>query len=126
MLNRVAAALADRIGNDINGLRILTDWLGDGAIPCSKEEAESRSAICDKCPHNLISNSFESSIAAEILKQEQIRKQVDLTTANEARLNTCELCGCYLKLKVWVPMKYIGNSKKKLPHHCWQVTVNKQ
>jgi hypothetical protein len=35
----------------------------------------------------------------------------------EGLAGTCDVCGCYLKLKVWVPLNYLGDTE--MPDKCW-------
>lgn len=128
-LKNVAAALVTRLRNDARGTRILAEWLGDGGQPVTFERAEKRARTCaagdggKRCPHNkVMTRRLENSVAQEILKHEEIRHTVELRTSQDSNLNNCEACGCYLKLKVWVPIKHIPDEGDKFPAFCWQVT----
>ncbi len=116
----------DRIKSDIRGARILADWIGDGAVPVSRELAIARAAACISCPgkHNKLDHRrLEKGIAEAIREQESVRNKVALKTSLDGRLHSCldsngkKGCGCYLKLKVWVPIENQGDFP--MPNYCW-------
>lgn len=128
-MSNAAAALVLRLRNDARGTRILADWLGEGGHPVSFERAENRARTCTsgdggrRCPNNkAMTRRIENSIAQEILKREEIRHTVELRTSQDSNLHNCDACGCYLKLKVWVPIKHIPDEGDKFPAFCWQTT----
>ncbi len=119
-------SLIQRIRNDINGARILADWVGSGAEPVSHELAQARANVCATCPLNQRGRELEAGIANVILEQERIRTQIGTKLPNEAKLKSCSACGCYLRLKVWVPMERLRPYSKlqDFPSHCWMRTEN--
>lgn len=119
----VAAAgkLIDRIKSDANAARILTEWIGSGGDPVSKDVAARRAETCVACPHNQPGAAVEARVAEVIREQDALRRGHKLTVPNEGKLNSCNICGCYLKLKVWVPMKHLAprTRMRDFPETCW-------
>lgn len=119
----VAAAgrLIDRIKADANAARILTEWIGSGGDPVPKDVAYARAETCIACPHNQPGAVLESSVAEAIREQDALRRGHRLTLSNEGHLKSCNRCGCYLKLKVWIPMQQLAPRTKmsEFPPNCW-------
>jgi hypothetical protein len=91
------------------GRKILQAWLGEGAKPVEQSVAENRSGICADCPHNTQSLKFglTNEIAKVIREQVEAKNNLKLVVTNESKLHTCDICWCYLPLKVFVPMNKI-------------------
>lgn len=119
----VAAAgrLIDRIKADANAARILTEWIGSGGDPVPKDVAYARAETCIACPHNQPGAAFEAGVAEAIREQDALRRGHRLTLSNEGKLKSCNRCGCYLKLKVWIPMQQLAPRTKmsEFPPNCW-------
>lgn len=124
-LREGVAHAVNRFRETANGARILADWLGHGGIPVSQAQAEKRAEICSGCKLNRRrDNPISSTVAETIIEHERARHQVELRTTRDVALNTCGHCGCYLKLKVWVPTKYLDQPPAStFPPHCW---INKE
>lgn len=118
--------LLRRIQQDANGARILADWVGKGREPVERQLAQARADVCAACPHNRPGGKIESGIAQAILEQEGLRAQIGEPLGNEGKLKSCDRCGCYLKLKVWVPMRHLRprSRLRDFPEHCWMRTEN--
>lgn len=109
------------------GVGVLLDWLGDGAEPVEHKLAESRAAVCTDCPKNKpggLLSFFTEKAAETIRKQLEIRKDLQLSTPSDRKLNVCEVCFCPLHLKVHVPIAHIKKHTSdevlsKLPSNCW-------
>ena len=141
MLGAVGEA-ANRAAEVVNGVasgaRILTDWLGDGAQPVAQELAQTRSDICtgringNPCPKNRQSGwSFTMAVAKAIHSQMAKKDEAGLKVEGESELGTCEACGCFLKLKAWVPFHHIyahtsDDQMNKFPPWCWVVKEKQQ
>ena len=118
----VAADVLNRLKQDVRGARTLAAWVGEGGSPVNRALAEQRARICMGCPANQpMRRQLEASIATAIREQEEIRSQIDLRLPREESLHHCKACGCYLKLKVWVPMRHIlaHSSPSEFPSNCW-------
>ena len=126
--------LIEELRNDAAGLKTLKDWVGEGLVPVSKEQAESRATACTKgydgkpCQFNkapLWWESAKGSIAEAIKKQIELRNKMELSTSQDADLHMCSACGCCLVLKIFTPIKYIKSHTPEgrvelYPRFCWQ------
>lgn len=115
-----------RARQDATAARVLADWIGSEADPVSTELASSRAIQCINCPgrHNKLDHRrAEPAIAEGIRLMESMRRHITLKTSQDPRLHSCldsaagKGCGCYLKLKVWVPIE--NQSDEPMPHYCW-------
>lgn len=122
-----AAAVAGNIKRVAAGIGVLYDWLGSGATPVSKDEAERRAAICVSCPKNDGGDwkaYFTESIAEKIRQQLSIKHDLKLETSQDDKLTVCSGCDCPLHLKVWTPMQHVlahtsDEIKQRLDPRCW-------
>ncbi|MCX6421052.1 MAG: hypothetical protein NT180_01605 [Actinobacteria bacterium] len=110
---------AARLRQTAQGARILAEWLGDGGTPVDRRQAQDRIDTCNRCIHNKPTDarSITKTVAEAILEQEQARNDLAMFLQGEGLAGTCDVCGCYLKLKVWVPLSYLG--KTEMPDNCW-------
>ena len=105
--------LLNRIQQDIEGAKVLKDWMGDGMAPVPREQAEARAAICELCPKNKkekwwnLHQYLRDKIAEAIRYQIEMKKHLKMTLPNEDELGTCDVCGCNMPLKVWAPLHHI-------------------
>lgn len=108
--------LLEEIRNDIEGLKLLKDWLGDGTDPVSQVRAEHRANACAfgdngmPCSMNREPNwweRFKSSIAETIRSELELKHHLELKVSSEDALHMCAACGCCIKLKVWTPTEHI-------------------
>ena len=106
-----------RVRQDVAGSIALKEWLGDGANPVPQELADQRANTCAHCPQNVRRKRVENVVAETIRRHEEARSRILLRTPNDANLNTCVTCGCYLKLKVWVPIEH--QTDPGFPGNCW-------
>lgn len=113
---------------------VLIDWLGEGGIPVSKDMAEHRASICisgfdggKPCPRNRSPKWWEFAkepIAEAILGTLEAKNAMDLHVSVEDDLHMCDVCGCCLPLKVWVPIHHVIKHSTEaqlaeFPAHCW-------
>jgi hypothetical protein len=118
------AAVVSRVAG---GVAVLVDWLGSGANPVENSLSEARAGVCAACPENQPSDwsaIFTKPVAEKIRKQLEIRKEMSLSTSQDAKLQTCAVCLCSLRLKVHVPLKHIvqhlpAHVRLRLHPSCW-------
>lgn len=130
----VGAAVADnppawykQLGQVGVGLKTLGDWLGDEAHPVPTNQSEERARICATCPQNQKGDwrRFFTKPASELIRRQlEERTHLNLKTSVDAELGICAACGCPLRLKSHVPLKYItahlpAEDKKLLDPKCW-------
>jgi hypothetical protein len=125
--------LIDEFKNDVAGLSLLKDWLGEGGNPVSQSVADRRAISCrlgwggGTCPRNKEPNWWErikSAIADTIISQLEIKQKLNLHASGEYELDMCAACGCCLKLKVWTPLEHIQahttrEQLAKMTDFCW-------
>lgn len=120
----VVGAGAKRI---VAGVKAVALWLGDGLKPVAQDLAEQRASVCAVCPKNGDPNFIErlSAIGAEEIRTMMaIRNDLALKTSHDAKLNTCLVCSCFLKLKVFCPLDHItatmsAEIRSALHPLCW-------
>lgn len=125
--------ILEELRNDIEGVKLLRDWLGEGTAPVAQEEAERRATICTTgndgkpCPLNKHAGWWDTvkhEIADVIRAEIELKNHLELHVQNENELHVCVGCGCALPLKVWTPMEYIKAHTdverfKDAPAYCW-------
>jgi len=89
----------------------------DGTL-VSRDEAERRAAICAGCPKNKAVHGCWG--CAGLLKQVVSFLQGKAGTTMDNALESCSVCKCVLRAKVWLPMDAIDNTGLEYPEHCWQ------
>lgn len=116
--------------DDVHGLALLRDWLGDGGEPVPETLAQERANVCvgvrKPCHQNsqVNFNQLKLGVAQIIRAGLQLKSHVNLHLPNEGDLHVCQTCRCVLALKVWVPIKHIrahttDDQLAKFPDHCW-------
>lgn len=113
-----------------DGLDTIVEWLGAGGVCVDIPKAQARTSICLKCPHNVPGGILPESIASAIKRQVQLKNEIGLKTEGMKDLRTCELCTCYLPLKIFVPLENLGVDEKEaseqFPEFCWLPLEYKQ
>ena len=119
------SALLERAAQFTEGAKILTEWLGHGAVTVSPELAQARANVCLKCPQN-VKKSFASELIADAIRvQVAMKKNLKLRVNGEKSLHICDGCGCVLRLKIHVPLKNIlpdPEEMNKFQDKCWLKT----
>lgn len=122
-------SLSTEIANDMAGVEILKDWLGDGGIPVPVEQAEARAQICVGCPQNVQPGWWERNlklrVAQVIRHQLELKADMSLMVPGEEALGMCRVCGCCNSLAVHVPVVHLKNHTSKrvleaFPDTCWK------
>jgi hypothetical protein len=67
---------------------------------------------------------LEASAAEAIMNLMDLKRQIGLRVAGESQLRCCAACGCYLPLKVQMPLDKIlketdDAERAKLDPRCW-------
>lgn len=108
--------------NYANGAAILCDWIGSGGNVVDRDVAQARADVCLKCPLHTAKWSFVESVAGAIKQQIGLKKHLKLRVDGEKKLHVCSVCGCAMRLKIWLPMERIkpdGDEKSKYDPNCW-------
>ena len=111
----------------LDGIAILKDWLGEGAVPVHRSVAENRAVICGMCPKNQHPKWWETATqaAAETMRAYIAHKtNLEIRTSHDDDLGMCVVCKCCLPLKVHTPLEHIlahtsNEVLEALPDHCW-------
>lgn len=119
--------LSKNILKHADGLALLVDWLGKGGDVVPKRLADKRARTCAYCEYNgqpLWWEKSKDTVAQWIRAQLEIKHDMKLKAAREGDLNICQVCGCCLRLKVWVPTSHIVENTsvktmKEFPEWCW-------
>jgi len=108
-------------------VEMLQDWLGEGMIPVSRQQAQARANVCLACPMNengRVDEFFKGAVASFIRRQVEIKNDMKLRVEGEKKLHICSACYCILRLKTWVPIKHLAEitddeTLKKFHSSCW-------
>lgn len=123
----------ESIRADLEGAKLLADWLGDGGVPVHPIKAELRARACTEgnngqpCPLNTAPDWWDrvkSTIADWIRSELELKNRLELSTHHDPKLHMCSACGCCLKLKIWCPperLRQVINQPmlEKTPSYCW-------
>lgn len=109
-----------------DGIAHMSEMFGPEGIVADPEVAEARSEICNTCSKNHHGVSLSAPVAAAVKKYLEFRKDVNLTTKNDANLGRCGVCECELKLLVHVPQARVVDymTEEELaqtPVFCWKL-----
>lgn len=88
------------------GAEVLVEWIANGGEAAPQEQANSRAAVCVKCPLNLKgdwASLFTVPISNAIRKALGAKREMKLETPSDHELGVCTACDCPMALKVWVP-----------------------
>lgn len=117
--------LFDQVKHLANGTQIIREWLGEGGVPVSYEQAQSRALVCLSCPNNVPGGFITDAVANAIKAHLELKAKLSLKVSGERRLAQCSVCQCQLRLKIWCPVDLLRRRalpEDKLPAHCWQLT----
>jgi len=121
-LSHVAEAAAD-IKTAAQGTAVVMDWLSSGAPAVAQELANKRAEVCVKCVKN-VPGSWYTVGPAELIRATLSLREDKLETPHDNALQSCDVCKCLMRLKVWVPLDHIVKSSKPeilaaFPKWCW-------
>lgn len=120
-LRRVAVA-------SVVGVETIIEWIKSGEEAVPQELADKRAATCLICPKHGKGgwlSMFTKPVQDAISKAIQQRKEWNLSTQHDDKLEVCEVCDCPMKLKIFMPLNTIVSKMKpevfqKLPPDiCW-------
>lgn len=128
---KIIAAVKSYFQNAKTFRNIIKDWFGEGAAPVSRQQAQERADKCFQCPFNHHEgNTGKELLPSIVIRRVEAKNKMKLFVENEWKISTCKLCGCYLPLKIHVPIIHIrqytpqsiidGISERK--PDCWQVS----
>lgn len=108
----------------------LVEWIRSKEEAVSTEKSERRALVCSTCKQNGAgpwTSYFTVPVSNEVKKALQQRRDWNLSTTHDEKINVCEVCYCPLRLKVHVPTKFIKEHIPKdvlvqLPPHCWMLS----
>lgn len=108
----------------LQGTLTMASFLIAGRPLVSQEEAERRASICAKCPRNTQFTRPCGGLCEELrVATESIIGSKG--TSLDGKLESCSVCKCHLKSKVWVPLEILQRHdspehQAEYPDFCWQ------
>lgn len=110
--------------------RTRREWLGGDGEFINADDAQKRADTClygnggKLCPHNQEMPLFEvltHAAARNVIAQLKVKDKLGLRLNRENELHTCAVCLCNLRLKPFVPSKFIHVSfrQEEIPPWCW-------
>jgi len=113
-------------------VQFLLNWFLKGGQLVDQNTANIRASICGSCFNNKPSDEVKKGCGAcnkmGNVVINSIRSKIigKLTTTSDAKLLTCGLCGCDLRIKVWIPLSALGQTKEEAnawPTFCWRKKI---
>ncbi len=113
---------------NINGPIAVIEFLGPTGKPVPKQLAQSRAAVCSRCPFNVPPHSLQEKLSTLILKAAfaifKLKTHTHIKIETEPKLGICKVCGCFLPLKIFVPLEHIlkftpDSTLNCLAPNCW-------
>jgi hypothetical protein len=123
LTNRVAGVAAD-IKTAARGTAVVLDWLTSGGKPVPQETANQRAQICSGCAFNVAGSWFTVAPAELIRETLEARSDLKLETPYDDKLQSCDVCKCLNRLKVFCPIEHIlsrtpPDLMAEFPEWCW-------
>lgn len=113
--------------------QFLLNWALTGGKLVDQNTANIRAAICAGCFNNKPTNEIKKGGCSSCNKMggivlNSIRDKIisGKKTTSEGKLLACALCGCDLRIKVWVPLQVLGQTKEEAnawPTFCWRKKI---
>lgn len=102
----------------------MAKWVKSGMKLVEKNEADRRASICAGCHNNKPSTELKGCSGCKAAILFPFRKAIigSRSTMHEQKLTTCQICGCDLKIKVWMPFESLGydeHDHNAYPSFCW-------
>ena len=94
-----------------SGAALLMEWEEAGLPHVDQTRANERASICTTCPKNekgkALTDIFTVPVATMIKRKMERLDQMDLHTAYDKELATCQACLCPMRTKVWIPTELV-------------------
>lgn len=106
-----------------HGLKVLSEWIGDGGDVVPQDVAQDRASICIKCPKNEARWMPSDTVAAAIKKHLEVKNKLELRVVGEKNLGTCSVCTCVIRLLIWEPQDRVKAQLQPdeiYPNFCWK------
>lgn len=112
-------------------VQFLWKWkLSDGKL-VDQNTGNLRSAICAACHNNKPSSETRggcgscNKIGKTILDKVRSSIVAGMKTTHDAALKTCAICGCDLKISVWIPNQVLLKleDSNAYPGFCWKKQI---
>lgn len=112
-------------------VQFLWNWkLGNGQL-VDQNTANLRASICAGCHNNKPSSETRGTCSScnkmgnAILNKVRSSIVGGLTTTSEAKLKTCGICGCDLKISAWIPNQILLKLEdaNAYPSFCWKKKI---
>lgn len=117
----------DQIKAIPGGVVNLKDWLGDGGQVVDPKTAQARANVCITCGLNKPGLSVTTAVALAVRAHLGVKNKLKLRVDGEKSLNSCQACGCVLRLLIWetqerVELGITEEERAKLPGMCWKIS----
>lgn len=109
------------IGDIVRFMQAALRFLQAGGKTVPAGLAEQRAATCAACPmkKSRVHGCWGCASLAPMLMQAGNMAGLKLHTTNDKSINYCGACGCYLKLKVHLPIDAYKDDGVDYPENCW-------
>lgn len=113
------------LGDVIRFSRTMLLNLAKGLKRVEQAEADRRGAICANCIHNVTPGGCGGCAGSGVAAATIGLLVGERKTAADAKLQSCQFCGCFNKAQVWFPLEDLQGGMTKtlraeLPDHCWK------
>lgn len=125
-------SLGSSVAQVAAGAKITIEWINSGEEAVAPAVSVARAKICvdrdgQPCPQHGKGDwtkYFTEPAAAAIKREYERRKEMQLSTPYDDKLQICDACQCPLKLKVHIPIErarsgLTAEQKAKLDPLCW-------
>lgn len=121
------------VQNVAAGSLAIVEFIDSRAEAVPDEQANVRAATCAACPLNTKGNwisLFTVPVANAIRQKLQQRRNMNLSTPQDAQLGVCEACDCPLPLMIHFPLatklkSLTASSRASLHPNCWILSEEK-
>ena len=129
IVGEVAGHVVGEAKKVVAGVGLISSWLGSGLTPVAQDVANKRASICAGCQFNQEPNALqklEGAAGQALHLILQAKNDMKLTTPDDGKINTCTICNCALRAKVWTPIEHVWSNLKpevaaSLDPACWQI-----